>query len=397
MTINNNSFDALPIEVVNSAMTESQLRVMNVLFAYNSLDKTAENGSFFITNDEIMSQGKIGSRKTLNNVLSNFKTNRFIDRKSGSIVNHQASEYILNVDEVIRWSIEHPCKNELRYNTHNTDIMQMEKIVVNAITPILTHQQELLKFIERLRDEIDELKSCLISQSTCTPMGVRCTTDTDTDSDTQYKKINNSTDSTVIRNQADRVTPPDTEVNRYDDKLSQLKQSVEKFKEIPTRAMKKAISNIVADIKSLHQQGGCTDKQLNLAYFIQSQINDIPFKEEPSLSASNDGDSSSIDTVQNEYINTSVPHQCNKVVHLFNPFQPSETDDKELLRLIHSKGRFYNQALCDDLLDRLRHYDTTVIRKYIDAYLSYACRDEYTVSIYKDNLYEKIASLKQEL
>ena len=123
MTHNNDNFEALPIEVINSTMTESQLKVMEVLFLYNGLDKTNENGHFYISNTDMMEKAGIGSKTTLNKVLSFFNNNRFIERKSGNIVNRQASEYILNVDEVINWSIEHPCKNASRRNTHNVGVV----------------------------------------------------------------------------------------------------------------------------------------------------------------------------------------------------------------------------------------------------------------------------------
>ena len=66
MTHNNDNFEALPIEVINSTMTESQLKVMEVLFLYNGLDKTNENGHFYISNTDMMEKAGIGSKTTLN-------------------------------------------------------------------------------------------------------------------------------------------------------------------------------------------------------------------------------------------------------------------------------------------------------------------------------------------
>lgn len=262
--------------------------------------------------------------------------------------------------------------------------------MTSAIKPLLDKQREQEGVIKSLQGEIASLRADMRIL-----IEARCTTDTETDVD---RKIITNTDSTVIQSQADCVTliNPVKTTNRYDDKLSQLKQAVKKFKETPTRAMKRAVSRIVEDIKSLYQQGGCTVKQLHLAYYIQGQINNIPFEKETSSKGS-DVDSSSKNTIQYENANTSVPCPSSEVTLPFNPFQPSQRDDEELLSLIRSRGRFYNQSLCDELLDKLRNYNVVVARKYIDTYLSHACRDDASASIYRDIIYKKLDSLQLEL
>ena len=365
MTHNNDNFEALPIVVVNSAMTDSQLRVMEVLFLYHGLNKTNENGYFYISNTDMMEKAGIGSKTTLNKVISFFNTNRFIERKSGSIVNRQASEYILNVDEVIRWSIEHPCKNASRRITHNTDILKMEKIVADAIAPILTHQQELMKLIEQLRYEIGELKSCLISQSTCTPIGMKCTTDTDTDTDTEYRNIKNSTDSTVIRQDAaDNIINHSTDkTNQYDIKLQELKQVIDVFKRTPSWNGKKEIRGIIEQIKAIHQQGGCTLKQLNLAYAIQKDINDIPLPKRSSVTRTG---TVPITSVPSSNSSTLRP-QSNTLKTAMKP----TTETVRAIEAVMNQANYFKQRNYEALIALLQPLDDESKENYINKYIAY--------------------------
>lgn len=392
---NSTTFEGLPSEVVNSAMTPSQLKVMEVLFLYNGLVKTKADGYFFISNEALMKEAEIGSKTTLTKIIRLFESNGFIERKTGDFTNRKASEYILYEDRIKQW-----CSNNPKPISRNGKTLQssdeireaIKRAVTSAIKPLLDKQREQEEVIKSLQCEIASLRADMR-----TLIEARCTTDTDTETDVDRKIITN-TDSTVIQSQADCVTliNPVKTTNRYDDKLSQLKQAVKKFKETPTRAMKRAVSRIVEDIKSLYQQGGCTVKQLHLAYYIQGQINNIPFEKETSSKGS-DVDSSSKNTIQYENANTSVPCPSSEVTLPFNPFQPSKRDDEELLSLIRSRGRFYNQSLCDELLDKLRNYNVVVARKYIDTYLSHACRDDASASIYRDIIYKKLDSLQLEL
>lgn len=390
---NSTTFEGLPSEVVNSAMTPSQLKVMEVLFLYNGLDKTKSDGYFFISNDSLMKEAGIGSKATLIKIIRFFESNGFIERKTGDFTNRKASEYILYEDRIKQWCSNNPkpiSRNDKTLQSSDEIREAIKRAVTSAIKPLLDKQREQEGVIKSLQGEIASLRADMR-----TLIEARCTTDTETDVD---RKTITNTDSTVIQSQADCVTliNPVKTTNRYDDKLSQLKQAVKKFKETPTRAMKRAVSRIVEDIKSLHQQGGCTVKQLNLAYFIQGQINNIPF-EEGASSKGSDGDSTLKDTVQYENTNSSVSCPSNGVTLPFNPFQPSQRDDEELLSLIRSRGRFYNQSLCDELLDKLRNYDVVVARKYIDIYLSHACRDDASASIYRDIIYKKLDCFQQKL
>lgn len=390
---NSTTFEGLPSEVVNSAMTPSQLKVMEVLFLYNGLDKTKSDGYFFISNDTLMKEAGIGSKATLIKIIRFFESNGFIERKTGDFTNRKASEYILYEDRIKQWCSNNPkpiSRNDKTLQSSDEIREAIKRAVTSAIKPLLDKQREQEGVIKSLQGEIASLRADMR-----TLIEARCTTDTETDVD---RKTITNTDSTVIQSQADCVTliNPVKTTNRYDDKLSQLKQAVKKFKETPTRAMKRAVSRIVEDIKSLHQQGGCTVKQLNLAYFIQGQINNIPF-EEGASSKGSDGDSTLKDTVQYENTNSSVSCPSNGVTLPFNPFQPSQRDDEELLSLIRSRGRFYNQSLCDELLDKLRNYDVVVARKYIDIYLSHACRDDASASIYRDIIYKKLDCFQQKL
>ena len=317
---NSTTFEGLPSEVVNSAMTPSQLKVMEVLFLYNGLDKTKSDGYFFISNDTLMKEAGIGSKATLIKIIRFFESNGFIERKTGDFTNRKASEYILYEDRIKQWCSNNPkpiSRNDKTLQSSDEIREAIKRAVTSAIKPLLDKQREQEGVIKSLQGEIASLRADMR-----TLIEARCTTDTETDVD---RKTITNTDSTVIQSQADCVTliNPVKTTNRYDDKLSQLKQAVKKFKETPTRAMKRAVSRIVEDIKSLHQQGGCTVKQLNLAYFIQGQINNIPF-EEGASSKGSDGDSTLKDTVQYENTNSSVSCPSNGVTLPFNPFQPSQ-------------------------------------------------------------------------
>lgn len=108
------NLEALPIEVKQSAMTDSQKKVLNVFFTYNTLDKTTENGLFFISNEQLRKEAEIGSNKTIQSVLSFLINNNFIQRTAGKQCPNGgvASTYALNSDNIIEW-----CKSNKKMGT----------------------------------------------------------------------------------------------------------------------------------------------------------------------------------------------------------------------------------------------------------------------------------------
>ncbi len=98
--------EALPIEVKESRLTDTQKKVLNVFYTYNTLDKTNENGSFFIDNITLKNEAAVSGNDTLQRALSFLITNRFIDRIAGSRTKENgsvASTYVLHTDNIIDW------------------------------------------------------------------------------------------------------------------------------------------------------------------------------------------------------------------------------------------------------------------------------------------------------
>ena len=97
--------EALPIEVKESRLTDTQKKVLNVFYTYNTLDRTNENGSFFIDNITLKNEAAV-SGDTLQRTLSFLITNKFIDRIAGSRTKENgsvASTYVLHIDVVNEW------------------------------------------------------------------------------------------------------------------------------------------------------------------------------------------------------------------------------------------------------------------------------------------------------
>ena len=364
-------FEALPIEVANSTMTSCQLKVLEILFLYNGLDKAKDKGLFFISNETIMQEAGIGSKTTLNKVIRFFDSNGFIERKSGNFSTRQASEYILHEDKVIEWSIDHPKGNTGKPNrTPSNDKIykELKKIIESATKPLLEKQNELVCKVKALQDEIAALRA-----SVCTPSEINCTTECTTDTDTKTDEIiiKESTDSTVTQPEGEETVAKKQTVliNEYDDKITELKQTVERFKEYPTPANKKNITVVIEAIKSIHKRGGCTKSQLNRAYAIQAQINKIPF--------TNGSSPHEVKTVPNTIsingdVNISTPNinACYNTNKCHNPFQPTEEEHKGIMELITS-SKWYSQDICDALIAKLRPYAIDIRKQYIDMYLSH--------------------------
>lgn len=367
MTNNNTdnaSFEALPIEVVNSAMSDSQKKVMNVLFTYNTLDKTDETGRFFISNETLREKAGVGSLSTIKEVLSNFKSRGFINREKGSSKNRRASEYILHVDEIMRWSKEHQRMKKCQMKSSVVDIKLLGSVVADAVAPFLAQQQEMAKIINELRDEIKELKSSLTIQSIHTPVK-NCITDTEADTDTE-KEYKNTYNTCIRQDIANTINSQQTtKASQYDIQLNKLRLAVEEYNRTPTKENKGAVRNIVERIKRIQQQGGCTERQLKFAYYIQGQIN----------SASRKPVTSPVPVTNN-----------NQSVSFSNSSVSSVQPQDELLALAHS-SRYYSQNVCDQLFDTLKDRDADTRWRYMDEFLSYSCHnDKLTQSIYKDQI-----------
>lgn len=152
--ISNDVFDALPIEVRESKLTINQKKILNVLFNYSTLDKSIENGSFFISNEQLLKEAELEYPTQLQRVLSFLITNKFIERIAGtrSLKNNTsiASTYKINSNELIEYCVKHPQKPIKKGN------VSMGNGVKNVTD--VTVIDELRKEIELLKVRINKLE-----------------------------------------------------------------------------------------------------------------------------------------------------------------------------------------------------------------------------------------------
>lgn len=150
--ISNDVFDALPIEVRESKLTINQKKILNVLFNYSTLDKSIENGSFFISNEQLLKEAELEYPTQLQRVLSFLITNKFIERIAGtrSLKNNTsiASTYKINSNELIEYCVKHPQKTTKKGNVSKGNVSKGNG--VKNVTDVTV--------IDELRQEIELLK-----------------------------------------------------------------------------------------------------------------------------------------------------------------------------------------------------------------------------------------------
>lgn len=358
---NSTTFEGLPSEVVNSAMTPSQLKVMEVLFLYNGLDKTKSDGYFFISNDTLMKEAGIGSKATLIKIIRFFESNGFIERKTGDFTNRKASEYILYEDRIKQWCSNNPkpiSRNDKTLQSSDEIREAIKRAVTSAIKPLLDKQREQEGVIKSLQGEIASLRADMR-----TLIEARCTTDTEID--TQYKKINKSTESTEIRQNAANtiISKHGTNTNPFDIRLIDLKRAVDEFKRTPSWENKKVISGIIERIKALHQQGGCTLKQLRYAYAIQKDINGIPLPRSNSATQAVIIPNAST-SVPTSYFSTSSQQVDNTISNR----KPTDVDIRNIEALI-TQSNYFKQPTYNALITQLQRFDDTTKEYYINRYI----------------------------
>lgn len=184
--ISNDVFDALPIEVRESKLTINQKKILNVLFNYSTLDKSIENGSFFISNEQLLKEAELEYPTQLQRVLSFLITNKFIERIAGtrSLKNNtsSASTYKINTNILIDYCEKHPQKPIKKGNVSKGNGVKN----VTDVTVI----DELRKEIELLKVRINKLEMGNSNGNGNKITNV--TTDIDTDIDNNNKFINNN-------------------------------------------------------------------------------------------------------------------------------------------------------------------------------------------------------------
>ena len=215
-----NNFEALPIEVLQSALSPAKMKVLNVLYRYNSLDETIEKGSFYISNEQLKDEAQIGeSKKTFYDVISFLTSNKFITRQSGSRTKEEgavASTYILHDDVILDWAIAHPKKGK---GTPSMGTPKKSKCTDEVA--------ELRAEIKRMRGEIAELRALLMGTPMGTPlMGTpmeeiseRCTPESEKEKEITNPIVTSSNPDMGLpicardKNDTDEGTPNNGEVN----------------------------------------------------------------------------------------------------------------------------------------------------------------------------------------
>lgn len=180
--ISNDVFDALPIEVRESKLTINQKKILNVLFNYSTLDKSIENGSFFISNEQLLKEAELEYPTQLQRVLSFLITNKFIERIAGtrSLKNNtsSASTYTINAKELIEYCEKHPQKTTKKGNVSKGNGVKN----VTDVTVI----DELRKEIELLKVRINKLEMGNSNGNSNKITNVTTDTDIDPEIDKKY-------------------------------------------------------------------------------------------------------------------------------------------------------------------------------------------------------------------
>lgn len=185
------SLDALPIEVRESALTDSQKKILNVFFTYDTLDYTNENGSFYLTNERLRNEAGIGSKQTVQSVLSFLINNDFIERKAGGRTNNGsvASTYILHSEVVVSWCKDKkikkikgtPSKGTPSKGTPSKGTPNNKCTNDKCTNEMLKKLEENALEISLLRKEISELKELIKGTPSKGTPNNKCTTDIDID------------------------------------------------------------------------------------------------------------------------------------------------------------------------------------------------------------------------
>lgn len=181
------TLEALPIEVRESKLTINQKKILNVLFNYSTLDKSLENGSFFISNEQLLKEAELEYPTQLQRVLSFLITNKFIERIAGtrSLKNNtsSASTYTINTKELIEYCEQHPQKTTKKGNVSMGNVSKGNGVKnVTDVTVI----DELRKEIELLKVRINKLEMGNSNGNGNKITNV--TTDIDTDIDKEIDK-----------------------------------------------------------------------------------------------------------------------------------------------------------------------------------------------------------------
>lgn len=399
MNNNNNTaqFEGLPAEVANSTLTNAQKRVLEVLYAYNALDKTKENdGEFFISNDELMNKAGIGSKTTLSKVLATFIAFGFITRKAGNFASKKASAYTLDTQGVYEWAESHQ-------NSRTPDCTQINQVIESAIAgaiqPIIEELKSIRQTNSKLLKEISELKSDIKStletltrtpmrtpMRTLSPQG--CTTDIDTVIPYGKNYKNNSIEYPILSATAEKTGNDSVRTasgqckqnwKQFNDLWNGIQPWLQQYRTNPTDSTRQLISNQYEKIKTLHTEGGCTDKQYAMVENIVA----------PLLSHT-DGDNidNSISTPSTNDKNTVAP-LLSSADGDNNNITSSDTNSSSVDSLISNLNIYTGDILStiNAISDKLKDADEDTKRRYYEMFSVKAKRNWVYCSVLKDKLF----------
>lgn len=148
------TYEALPIEVKNSALTTKQMGVLNVLYRLSTLEASKANpdGSFFASQALLMEETGY-SNNTIIDVRSNFADCGFITTEKGTWEGRRATTYILHKDVIMEWCINHPRIGAVKQRRTN------KSAVISAVNKCTDET------IQTLREEVKRMKELITAQN----------------------------------------------------------------------------------------------------------------------------------------------------------------------------------------------------------------------------------------
>ncbi|MDE5789949.1 MAG: hypothetical protein K2H96_01795 [Muribaculaceae bacterium] len=151
---NQNTFEALPVEVKNSALTTKQMGVLNVLYRMSTLETSKANpdGSFFASQAKLTEETGY-SNNTIIDVRSNFDECGFITTQKGTWEGRMATTYILHKDVIMDWAIAHPRIGAVKQRRTR------KGAVISAVNKCTDEETQ------TLRDEVKQLREVVTLQN----------------------------------------------------------------------------------------------------------------------------------------------------------------------------------------------------------------------------------------
>ncbi len=222
------NFEALPIEVAQSALTTNQKSLLEVFVLLDGLEKTKENGCFYASNADLMLKSGIGSHHTLTKVIRSFELNKFITRNVGSFEGRQATTYTLDMEAVLNWCESHPVgavsKRRKSASIKSAPIMGavMQKCPDGESAKVIELERKVNELEAINKALVEALSKCGIEAVEKAVIGAvmqKCPTDTDIEKETtnHIEPYSNTTENNDYRVYAGEATFKKVEGNDPDE------------------------------------------------------------------------------------------------------------------------------------------------------------------------------------